>query len=193
MLDTLLTRRGASAKIRFSVKLAVAFGVILCAILLPQLVHLLCGAAGGVRFLPMYLPVLIGGALLGFRLGLCVGVLSPVASYLVTSLSGTPMPAAGRLPFMAVELAVFALVVGLFAKKITKQPLFSFPAVWCAELLGRGVFLFSSALFGSLAELPAEKVFSQIVAGLPGLLIQALLAPALIFLLAKLMRTGEAE
>ena len=191
MLDTVLRRRGATAGTRMLAKLAVAFAVVISAVLLPQLVHLVYGAPGGVRFLPMYLPVLIGGALLGYRVGLCVGVLSPVVSYLVTSLSGSPMPAALRLPFMAAELAVFALVMGLFSKKIAKTPLLAFPAVWCAELLGRGTFLLSSALFGSLANLPPETVLSQIVAGLPGLLIQALLAPALILLFAKLLRTED--
>lgn len=191
MLDSMLLRRSASAKVRFSVKFAVMLGVILSAVFLPELVHLLYGAPGGMRFLPMYFPVLIGGALLGFRLGFCVGILSPIASYLITSLSGTPMPTAGRLPFMAIELAVFALVVGLFSDKIAKNPLLAFPAVWCAELLGRGVFLLCSALFGSSLGLPAETVLSQIVTGLPGLLIQALLAPAVIFLLARLMRRGE--
>ncbi|HBJ18709.1 MAG TPA: hypothetical protein DDY70_03045 [Clostridiales bacterium] len=84
-------------------------------------------------------------------------------------------------------------MVGLFSKKIAEKPLFAFPAVWCAEILGRGVFLLSSVLFGSMANLPAATVLSQIVAGLPGLLIQALLAPALIFLFAKLTHTGDAE
>jgi hypothetical protein len=61
----------------------------------------------------MYLPVLLGGCLLGWRWALAVGVLSPVVSFLITSLAGAPMPALPRLPFMMAELAVFALVSGL--------------------------------------------------------------------------------
>lgn len=193
MLDSALLRRGSSVRVRFCAKFAVALLVIAAAVLLPVLVHLLYGAPGGVRFLPMYLPVILGGALLGSRLGLCVGVLSPVVSALITSLYGSPMPAAGRLPFMAVELAVFALIVGLFTKKIERRPLLAFPAVWCAEIVGRGVFLLSSALFGSLANLSPDVVFSQIVAGLDGLLLQAVLAPVLILLLARLLRAGDAS
>ena len=65
MLESVLARRGASLKVKITVKSLVALGVVALAVLLPQLVHLAAGASGGVRLLPMYLPVLLGGCLLG--------------------------------------------------------------------------------------------------------------------------------
>ena len=58
-----------------------------------------------------------------------MGMLSPIISFIITSAMGDPMPAAQRLPFMVAELAVFAVVSGLFTKKISDNGLWAFPAV----------------------------------------------------------------
>ena len=113
MLDTALTKRSASLRVKITCKTLVSLGLIALAVALPQLVHLALGQPGGVQFLPMYLPALIGGCLLGARWAVAVGALSPVVSFLLTSLAGNPMPALPRLPFMIAELTVFALVAGL--------------------------------------------------------------------------------
>ena len=120
MLESILARKGVSVRTRITVKSLVAVGVVALAVLLPQLVHLAAGASGGVRWLPMYLPVLLGGCLLGTWWGLGVGLVSPLASFAITSAMGSAMPAAARLPFMMAELAVFAAVSGLFSKKIAE-------------------------------------------------------------------------
>ena len=96
MLESVLARRGASLKVKITVKSLVALGVVALAVLLPQLVHLAAGASGGVRLLPMYLPVLLGGCLLGTWWGLGVGLASPLASFALTSAFGEAMPAAAR-------------------------------------------------------------------------------------------------
>ena len=113
MLENVLARRNASLKIRITVKSLVSIGIVALAVLLPQFVHLVLGQAGGMQWLPMYLPVLLGGCLLGTWWGLGVGIASPLVSFAITSAMGNAMPAAARLPFMAAELAVFAAVSGL--------------------------------------------------------------------------------
>lgn len=127
MIENILARKGISLKIRLTVKSLVSAGVIILAVMLPQLVHLAAGPSGGMTWLPMYLPVLLGGCLLGTWWGLGVGILSPLVSFAVTSAMGSAMPAAARLPFMTAELAVFAAVSGLFLQRFPKTAGWHFP------------------------------------------------------------------
>ena len=97
------------------------------------------------------------------------------------------MPALARLPFMMAELAVFAVVCGVFSDKIARNGLMAFPAVLLAQLGGRSVFLLSAAVFSGVSPLNAAMVWSQIQTGFAGLLIQAVLAPVIIIGLKALM------
>ncbi len=180
MLENVLSRKNASIKTKITVKTLLSVGLIALAVVLPQIVHLALGQPGGVQLLPMYLPVLIGGCLLGWRWALAVGALSPVVSYLLTSMMGEAMPALPRLPFMIAELAVFALVSGLFSKKIYQNGLWAFPAVILAQLAGRAVFLGLVAIFQSVTPFTVEMIWSQILTGWVGLAIQAVIVPLLI-------------
>ena len=58
MIEAILTRANAARKVRITVKTLTVLTVVILAVALPQLVHLAVGAAGGVTWLPMYLPVL---------------------------------------------------------------------------------------------------------------------------------------
>ena len=100
MIESVLAKHNAKLGTKITVKSLISVGVVALAVLLPQLVHLVAGASGGVQWLPMYLPVLLGGCLLGWKWGLGVGVLSPLVSFAITSLTGNAMPAASRLPYM---------------------------------------------------------------------------------------------
>ena len=187
MLETALERKNIKFGVKITVKALISAGVIALAVILPQLVHLFSGAAGGAKWLPMYLPVLIGGCLLGWRWGLGVGVLSPVVSFLITSMTGNAMPAASRLPYLIAELAVFAVVSGVFSKKISENLWLAFPAVLLAQVSGRAVFLMVAAIFQSIAPLSAAAVWSQIQTGLLGLVLQAVLVPFFVMGLGVLL------
>lgn len=180
MIENALRSRQVSLKLSITVKALISAGIVALAVLLPQLAHLALGEQAGMRFLPMYLPVLLGGCLLGWQWGLGIGLLSPLVSYLITSAAGSPMPALARLPFMMAELAVFAVVCGVFSDKIARNGLMAFPAVLLAQLGGRSVFLLSAAAFSGVSPLNAAMVWSQIQTGFAGLLIQAVLAPVII-------------
>lgn len=177
MIEQVLTRHNAALRVKITVKTLISAGVIALAVILPQLVHLALGAPGGVQWLPMYLPVLLGGCLLGWKWGLGVGMLSPVVSFAITSLIGNPMPVATRLPYMIVELAVFAAVSGLFSRSITKNGWMAFPAVLLAQVAGRLTFLVVAAIFQSVSPLSAATVWSQIQTGLTGMVLQAVIVP----------------
>ena len=187
MLENALVRRNCSLRVKITVKTLISAGIVVLAVLLPQLVHLAAGQAGGVRWLPMYLPVLLGGCLLGWGWGLGVGLLSPLVSFALTSAWGAPMPALARLPFMMAELAVFAAVSGLFSDKIARNGWMAFPAVLLAAVSGRAFFLLLAVLFQSVAPFTPALVWSQIAEGLLALVLQAVLVPFLVMGLRALL------
>ncbi len=187
MIDQLLTQKHVSFRIKLTVKAMISCGLVILALFLPQLVHLALGAPGGVRWLPMYLPVLIGGCLLGTKWGVCVGIAAPIISHLATG-----MPAMERLPFMTAELAVFAVIAGLFSKKIAQNALWSFPAVVTAELGGRLSFLLLTVIFQNISSLKPAVVLQQLAAGYGGLVLQAMIVPLIILLLSRLLH-GASE
>ena len=177
MIENALVRKGYSFKVKITVKGLISLGLIALAVGLPQIVHLALGQPGGVQWLPMYLPVLLGGCLLGVWWGLGIGVLSPIVSFLITLAFGNPMPAAARLPFMIAELAVFAAVSGLFGKKIAFSGWMAFPAVLLAQVAGRVTFMLLVLVFQSVTPFTPELIWSQIQTGLIGMVLQAVLVP----------------
>lgn len=187
MIESVLTRKNVNVKTKITVKSLLAAGIVALAVLLPQLVHIAAGAQGGAQWLPMYLPVLLGGCLLGWRWGLGIGVLSPLISFAVTSLFGNAMPAAVRLPYMVAELAVFAAVSGLFSEKIAGNGWMAFPAVLLAAVSGRAMFLLLAAVFQSVSPLSAATAWAQIQTGLVGLVLQAVLVPSIVLGLSQLL------
>lgn len=187
MVENVLTRKGLSFRLKVTVKSLISAGIIALAVILPQLVHIVAGAQGGVTWLPMYLPVLLGGCLLGWAWGLGIGILSPVASFLITSAAGNPMPAAARLPFMIAELAVFAAVSGLFSEKIVKNGWLAFPAVLLAQVAGRSVFMLSVVIFQSVTPFTPAVIWGQIQTGLFGMVLQTVIVPFIVMGLRSLL------
>lgn len=183
MIESALERRQVSLQMKLTVKALISIGVLVLAVVLPQLAHLAVGEQAGKMLLPMYLPVL-----LGWKWGLGVGVLSPVVSFLLTSAAGQPMPVAGRLPFMMAELAVFAVISGLFSKRIVEKAWLAFPAVVLAELVGRAFFLLIAAVFQPRSSLSAVTVWAQIQTGFIGLALQAVVTPLMVMGLAALLK-----
>lgn len=193
MLEGVLSQRNVKTKTKITIKSLVSLGIIVLAVALPQLVHLAVGAQGGMIYLPMYLPVVLGGCLLGTWWGLGIGILSPVVSFAITSIAGNAMPAAARLPFMIVELAVFALVSGLFSKLIYKNLIFSIPASLTAFIAGRVSFVALVAIFQGVTNLSVSTVWNQILMGWPGLLIIAIGVPIVIIIISYFLKKEKQE
>ena len=187
MVESALTKRKISFRLKITVKSLISAGIIALAVILPQFVHLFAGAQGGVRWLPMYLPVLLGGCLLGWSWGLGIGVLSPLTSFFITSAFGNPMPIAARLPFMMIEFAIFAGISGLFSKKIAKNAWIAFPAVLLAQLAGRSAFMILVLLLQSVIPFAPAVIWGQIQAGLSGMLLQSLIVPLTVMGLKRLL------
>lgn len=132
----------------------------------------------GVVFLPMHVPVLMAGLLLGWRYGLIVGFLTPIVSSLLTA-----MPAPGPILWrVGSELVVFGLLTGLLRKKF-KLPLYV--SLIGAMILGRVAGAVAVALTiapPSFAALVGITV-GHITTGLPGIAIQLAFIPALVKLI----------
>ena len=178
---------------KITIKSLISAGLVVLAVALPQIIHAALGAAGGVQWLPMYLPVLLGGCLLGWTWGLGVGIASPIVSFLITLAFGDPMPAAARLPFMIAELAVFAAVSGLFTEKIAKNAWLAFPAVLLAQVAGRTAFMLLVLIFQTVTPLTPALVWSQIQTGLLGMILQAVIVPFAVMGLKRILDRDNNE
>jgi len=187
MFENVLTLNNVSYGKKITYKTLVSATIIALAIVLPQIFHLALGQAGGIKFLPMYLPVLIGGCLMGAKWGAAIGMLSPLVSFIITSAISEPMPMLQRLPFMIIELTVFAFVSGLFSKKISENGIWAFPAVILSQFVGRGIFIGAVAVFNSFVPFTPAIIWRQIQTGFIGLAIQAVIVPIIIIIMKKLM------
>lgn len=188
MLDMVLQKR--SVAFRVSVKGCISVLLVVLAVALPQIAHAAGGTAAASVWMPMYAPALLAGCLLGWQWGLGVGVMSPVVSFGFTTLAlGTGMPRATGLPYYILELAVYGLVSGLFAKKIQKNAWLAFPAVLLAQVSGRAVYL----VYNLIAGRAFLSLWSNIQTGLTGLYLQAILVPLMVIVLAYALKRDSEE
>ena len=101
------------------------------------------------------------------------------------------MPAAARLPFMMAELAVFALITGLFSSAIQKNAWMAFPAVILAQVCGRAFFMLSVVMFGKFAGLASAMIWGQIKTGFVGLAAQAVIVPLMVVALSRILEKDK--
>ncbi|MFC2066089.1 ECF transporter S component [Chloroflexota bacterium] len=141
----------------------------------------------GPTFLPMHIFVLLAGLLFGWRAGLAVGFLTPLAGYIVSG-----MPALTILPQIVIELSVYGLVSGILREKFNLRPVWSLLGAMIAGRLALfiAVVLLYSVTGNSYSPLGLEAnpfltVGSVIKQGWPGIVTQLALIPAVIWLIGK--------
>lgn len=159
----------------------IVYGGLLVAIgvLLPQLFHVF-GAQAGQTFLPMHIPVILAGLLVGPWWGALIALLIPVISSLMTGMPAVPM-----LYFMLFELVAYAVVSGLLAKKLNV-----YLNLLVTILCGRTVYGLSLVVAVNFLGLHfpfanTAAFFGGIVTGLPGVVIQFVAIPLIFFALKK--------
>lgn len=164
----------------------VATAALVCAlsVTVPQIFHLIGGKALGNAFLPMHLPVLLGGYLLNPAAAMLCGMLSPMCSFLLTG-----MPAAPRLFFMIFELGAYGLCTSLFARKCRLPVFLSLPL---AQILGRTVYFLCLVFALNILQFEISGVssasaalLSAVSTGVPGIILQLCTVPALLAALRK--------
>ncbi|MGE1061893.1 ECF transporter S component [Megasphaera paucivorans] len=147
---------------------------ITCGIILPIFFHSL-GISGSI-FLPMHIPVLLGGLILGWRAGLLIGFITPIISSFLT---GMP-PLFPILPMMTIELALYGAASG-YTYQSLHWPLFV--SLLFAMAIGRiGVAVMIAALADSLhIQLsPLIYIIMSLSQGALGVIIQLVFIPVFI-------------
>lgn len=154
-------------------------------LLLPQVFHFIGYQQAGAVFLPMHLPVFIGGMLLGPIYGLFLGVFAPLTSFVLTG-----MPSAERVLFMICELATYGTVSGIlfYYFKLSYKKLGSLIALLISMLSGRLVYAIVISLATYVFHIPLggiEAVIASVITGMPGILIQCFLIPPIVNVIEK--------
>lgn len=142
----------------------------------------------GEMFLPMHIPVLLCGMVCGWGYGAFCGVAGPVISCV---LSG--MPSAMGLVWIAPELCTYGMVSGLILRFVHTKKTYAdlYIALIGAMLLGRIVGGAAKVLFylsgmSAMTELSFSLLaVTYFVQGLPGIAIQLVILPTLVFTLMK--------
>lgn len=152
-------------------------------LLLPAIFHLFGGA--GRVFLPMHIPVLIAGFFLPPFYAATVGLMTPILS---SALTGMPV-LYPILPIMMGELMVYGLVISLLSQNRMKNILGRLIAGMIAGRIVAGLIVFILAIGFGLKMNPMIYLQGALVTGLPGLVIQFLMIPSLVFLVQNRNQT----
>lgn len=145
----------------------------------------------GSKLLPMHIPVLLCGFVLGWPYGLIVGLIVPV----FRSVLFTMPPMFPTAITMAFELAAYGFATGLLHKLLPKKNVFIYVSLIAAMLFGRIVWGIAS--FVILALSGSAFTFETFLAGafinaVPGIVIQIVLIPVLVMSLQKIKVLTEA-
>jgi len=148
-------------------------------LLVPMLFHAVGGA--GPVFLPMHVPVLVGGFILSPKFAILVGLLTPLLSSVLT---GMPVliPMA---PIMMVELGIYGLTVSLLKGKVVNNVI----TLISAMILGRisAVFMVTVLvkIIGIKFAPPVTFIIGAVTTGIPGIIIQLIFIPILLTAVKK--------
>ena len=160
---------------RKNIKNIVISGLLIAiGIIVPAIFHY-SGISGKV-FLPMHIPVLIGGFLLSPMYALLVGVVTPLLNSLLT---GMP-PAFPMALIMMFELGVYGLIASLFYRKL-KLPLIVslILSLVAGRVMAALVVYFLVMVFAIKFASPLAFIKGGVMLGFPGIIIQIILIPIL--------------
>jgi len=156
----------------------VAIGVVV-----PAMFHI-----NGQVFLPLHIPVMLAGLICGPAFGFAAGLITPIVLSLTTG-----MPALYPMAFcMALECAAYGLVCGLLVSRFGGRRsgggfvLYTLLVLIAAMLTGRVVYALGSIAFGTLklsSGALAPFISGLTVKALPGIVIQLVLVPSILFAL----------
>ncbi len=161
------------------------------ALLLPQVFHIFPIPNSGNVFLPMHIPVILCGYIVGPVQGLLLGVISPILSFFITG-----MPNAARLPFMVCELMVYGLSAGVAYKYLfckVNKTIRIYITLILSMIMGRIAYfigLLVAIYLLHIDDLTLGAVISAVVLGVPGIIIQIIFIPAIVLAIDKI-QIGE--
>ena len=152
-------------------------------IALPRIFHVFAGASAGATYLPMHIAVLISAIAFGVISASIVAGSSIVFSFLLTG-----MPSAQRLPYMFIELLIYAVLLGLFSKKFN-----SYISLIATIVLGR--IMYALVLFASVNVFGMQaygiSVWESVKTGIPGIILQLICVPFIAISIKKGMHLDD--
>lgn len=167
-----LQRLLSSAKAKYIIGTILLSGI---GVALPRIFHILAGNTAGAVFLPMHIAVLLAALTFGITSATIVAGTSVIFSYLLTG-----MPSFARLPYMIIELVIYAILLSVFNKRFN-----SYVSLIATIVFGR--ILYAGILFVSINILGFQtygiSVIESIKTGIPGIIIQLVCIPVI----AKIM------
>lgn len=147
--------------------------------ILPMMFHVF-GMTGPI-FLPMHIPVLLGGLLLSPILALILGIITPVLSSVFTGMPVIfPMAV-----IMAFELGTYGFAASLAVRKFKLNALSS---LLISMISGRIMAGLSVALLVNLFGIKMNPIIylkGAIITGIPGLIVQLIFIPPLVFAIKR--------
>ena len=159
-------------------KLVYSALLIALGIIFPYITHI-TNIPGNI-FLPMHIPVLIAGFIVGPSYGGIIGLLLPILNHILSGMPPVPI-----LYSMTLELLTYGLITGFLYLKTKKI----IPSLVIAMISGRIVSgLTSYILFTFLGLGQFSMKFwitGSVVTALPGIVIQLILIPILVNILVK--------
>jgi hypothetical protein len=147
----------------------------------------------GATFLPMHIFVLMAGLMFGWRAGLIVGLVTPLSSNIISG-----MPVLEILPQIVVELSTYGLVAGVLCEKLKIGVIWSLLGAMVAGRLA--LFLYIVITYLIIREVysplgleasPVASVWASIRQGWPGIVIQLILIPSVIWLVTKFTNNNK--
>ncbi|MEW8973042.1 MAG: ECF transporter S component [Tissierellaceae bacterium] len=161
---------------RISVRDLVISGLLLAlGLIIPSIFHS-TGISGKI-FLPMHIPVLLGGFLLPPLFAMIVGIVTPIFSGLITGMPELfPMGV-----IMLFELGIYGLVASILYRKFRIPVIISLIVSMIIGRIVAGIVVFLLIVSSTVDMDPIIFVKSGIITGLPGIIIQLILIPILMY------------
>ncbi|WP_430886097.1 ECF transporter S component [Fusibacter sp. JL216-2] len=159
---------------KFNTKRLIVSGVLMAfGLVIPMAFHG-AGMAGPI-FLPMHIPVLVGGFILSPLYALFVGMFTPVLSSFLT---GMP-PAFPILPIMIFELGLYGWSISVLKRKTSLNQFSILVLGMVAGRLGAGAIVGLLASGFGLKMNPMIYLQGAVANGLPGIVLQMIFIPPL--------------
>lgn len=169
-------RRRVRSSNRITTKNIVTAGLLLAiGIIVPSIFHT-TGMPGQI-FLPMHIPVLLGGFLLPLPLATLLGILTPLLNSLIT---GMPVLFPSAI-LMIFELGFYGLVSSLLYRKLHWPSVISLVIAMVVGRVVAGIVSFFLIVLFTVQMDPILFVKVGVITGLPGIIIQLILIPSLLY------------
>ena len=169
-----------------SIKRSIITAMLIAAgIVLPVVFHMIPAGVAARTLLPMHIPILLAGLIVGPFYGFFAGLITPLLSSMTTG-----MPAPGLTVYrMMVELSVYGMVAGFAMRYIRtkRMTVDMYVSLIIAMIIGRVAAGFFGAivLFGGGTFALSVWVAGYFTTSVPGIVIQLIIIPTIVITLEQ--------